>query len=441
MPHQNKRSNVDAAASEMLANARTAAEYVNRAMEMRNKHRTPHSSYVKYDVFEKEETQSLPDYNAGDYDSEIIDDINSNINQIEMPLHGGNYYASSDSVTQRSSKHYSNNDYQRKPNYNRYKEPEQSYGSDYQTQYDTDHAYDDPPYKVVDPPYGSSNADIPKSEIIKHIQHSVMKYMKELEVEGKLPAASVSSERPYTELKTYYRVMPSTTVSPYHDIDAASNQASKIKEKQKVHNTVSSTHSEYFKPAVPPAKSYQSYTTPSDSYHSSTIPTPSYHNGATYSPESVTPHIDLTFRSKARPKPIDLTALDVGQTWSHNLEHPTPTPPTNKHHSYRSTPKPKLHLNSQAYHEINSMTYSPDKDHSNEESDTYESAAHHTPVRFKNGMANVGSSISVGQDGRDEAVVSDQALRDLQDNYRGSMHVINGIPISNPYKFNVQQLK
>lgn len=432
LPHQSKRSNVDAAASEMLANARTAAEYVNRAMEMRHKHRTPHSSYIKYDVFEKEETQSLPKYNAADYESENIYDINSNINQIEMPLHGGNYYASSDSVTQRSSKHHSDNDYHRKPNYNRYKQSEPTYASDYQAQYDTDHAYDDPPYKVVEPPYGSSTADIPKSEIIRHIQQSVMKYMKELEVEGKLPE-TVSTERPYTEVKTYYRVMPSSTAASYHDIDATS----KNKEKQKVHNTVSSTHSEYYKPAVPPAKSYQSYTAASDSYHTSTIPTPTYHNEATYSPESVTPHIDLTFRSKSRPKPIDLTALDVGQTWSHNLDHHAPTPATTKPHSYRSTPKPKIHLNSQAYHEINSMTYAPDKDHSNEETDAYESPAHHTPVRFKNGVASVGSSMSVVQDGHEDAVASDQGSRDLQDNYRGSTHVINGVP----YSFNKHQIK
>lgn len=408
VPTERRRA-VEMVASSALANARTAAEYVSRALEMQGKHRTPpHSNYVKYDVYTNQETKSLQP-NNDDYDDD------DQVNQIEIPV-------KSYPAVPRSSSDF---DYQHR-NYGVRKPPVVTTSAPEQRMHKKVEA-DNIPYVVVEPPYGSTNADIPKSEIIKHIQTSVMRYMKELEAEGRLPSSSVgiaSTERPRTEIKTYYRILPVATASDEY------NKIEKVKDDYSA--VAAATHSEFFKPNS--AKAPQSYQT----FKSTTQSTKEiFHPAAT---TQSTPNIDLTFRSRGRrPKPsIDLAALDVGQSWSHH--------DTTEHR------KPKLHFNSDAYHEINSMTYggggktnlnsgeeAPDNVATYGDSSAYGSSSQVTPVKFKDGdTKHVQSTIAVDSMGSDQNV---EPSISADEHYRGPIHVINGIPVTNPYKFNMDQLK
>lgn len=387
IPHQEQHHSVDMAASKTLSNAQSAAEYVTRALQMRkNLHdKAPHSSYVKYDIYEKEQMKHV----RPTYDRRLVTQ---------------NPNTKSDSIT-RASKIYE--DY-RKPDHSddfgegeyMYKESNHNYNGQYDSHIGVGDNYDN----FKNDMKSLTDSGIPKAELMKHIEKSVVRYMKRLESEGNLPKATTS--RPHTEIKTYYRLPKLNT-----------------EERIKDYTEYKSTESELFKPA--PSQHYKTYKSPNKATYT-TVSTP-------YPEESVAPNIDLTFRSK-RPKPIDFSALDIGQSWSHgsSLDH--------------STKKPKLKFNSQTYQDINAMTYAPGKglvqdEHSYPQSDIYpctstESGFYGTKVR--DGLANVGASITVREKHPEN---SEEALKDLQDHYRKPLQVINGVPVLNPYKLNVDTLK
>lgn len=378
IPHHAQRHSVDMAASETLSNAQTAAEYVTRALQMR-KHlhdKAPHSSYVKYDIYEKEQTQLLrPTHGMN-----------------RRPTYNPNIKA--DAITQ-SSKIYE--DY-RKPGYL------QDFGEGEYMYKESNHKFNDHYDSHSDDNYDNFNnfkpskvADIPKEELIKHIEKSVVRYMKRLESEGNLP--KVSTPRPHTEIKTYYRI-------------PKLNSQERIKD----YTEYTSTESELFQPA--PTKYYKTFKSPKNTY--TTVSTP-YPEESYTTVMSVTPNIDLTFRTKTRPKPIDLSALDVGQSWSHGVDN------------YPKA-KPKLKFNSQTYQDINAMTYAPDRGLVQEESSYTESDGY----PYTTSTANVGASITVREKIPDH---SDEAIKDLQDHYRKPLQIINGIPVLNPYKLNMETLK
>lgn len=388
IPHQAQRHSVDMAASETLSNAQTAAEYVTRALQMR-KHlhdKPPHSSYVKYDIYEKEQTQHLrPTHTT--YRRPVTYKPNTK----------------ADAVTQ-ESKIYE--DY-RKPGYLQdfgegeymYRESNHKFNGHYDSSDDNYDTFrrDIRPLTV---------ADIPKKELIKHIEKSVVRYMKSLESEVNLPKAS--TPRPHTEIKTYYRIPKLNT-----------------QERIKDYTEYTSTESELFKPA--PTKYFKTFKSPNKNTYT-TVSTP-YPEESYTTVMSVTPNIDLTFRTKSRPKPIDLSALDVGQSWSHgsSVDH------------YPKA-KPKLKFNSQTYQDINAMTYTPDRgliqgESSYTESDGYpytSTESGYYATKLRDGVANVGASISVN---------SDDAIKELQDHYRKPLQIINGVPVLNPYKLNMDTLK
>lgn len=392
LPHRQQQHSVDLAASETLSNAQSASEYVTRALQMRKnlRDKAPHSSYVKYDIYEKEQMQHL----HPSHDRRLVTQKPNN---------------KSDLVT-RNSKIYE--DY-RKPDYaNDFGEGELMYReSNHKSngQYDShigDH-YDN----FKNDMKSFTESGIPKGELMKHIEKSVVRYMKRLEAEGNLP--KVSTPRPHTEIKTYYR-LPKL------------NSEERIKD----YTEYKSTESELFRPA--PTKHYKPFKSSNkETYNAVSTPHPEETHTTVM---SVAPNIDLTFRSK-RPKSIDLSALDIGQSWSHgsSLDHFT-------------TKKPKLKFNSQTYQDINAMSYSPVKGLIGEESsytqsDSYpytstESGYYGTKVR--DGMANVGASITVREKHCEN---SNEAMKDLQDHYRKPLQIINGVPVLNPYKLNMDTLK
>lgn len=394
IPHQPQQHSVDLAASETLSNAQSAAEYVTRALQMRKQLRdkAPHSSYVKYDIYEKEKMQHLRPTHA----------------TTRRPV---SYKPTikSDTVT-RNSKIYE--DY-RKPDYSQdfgegeymYKESNHNYNVHY------DPHSRDTYGNIKDELKSSATSEIPKAELIKHIEKSVVRYMKRLEAEGNLP--KVATPRPHTEIKTYYRI-PSL------------NSQERVKD----YTEYTSTESELFKPA--PTKFYKTYKNSNKGTYT-TVSTP-YPEQSYTTVMSVTPDIDLTFRSKVRPKPIDLSALDVGQSWSHGSSLD------------QYTRKPKLKFNSQTYQDINSMTYIPERGLVQEQSSYTESDGYpytstesgNYGTKLRDGVANVGASITVREKIPEN---SEEAMKDLQDHYRKPLQIINGVPVLNPYKVNLDTLK
>lgn len=391
LPHNEQRHSVDMVASQTLSNAQSAAEYVTRALQMRKnlRDKAPHSSYVKYDIYEKEQKQHLrPSYDR--------------LPVTQKPN------LKSDSVP-RNSKVYE--DY-RKPDYSddfgegeyMYKEAVPKFNGHYDSH--TGDSYENFKKNVK----SLTESGIPKAELMKHIEKSVVRYMKHLESEGNLP----TTPRPHTEIKTYYRLPKLNT-----------------EERIKDYTEYASTESELFKPPPPPNNFYKTYKNSNKGTYT-TVSTP--YPEESYTTPNVAPNIDLTFRSK-KPKPIDYSALDIGQSWSHGS--------SSDHHP---TAKPKLKFNSQTYQDINAMTYSPDKgliqvDASNAQSDGYpytsaESGYHSAKVR--DGLANVGASITVREKQPEN---SNEAIKDLQEHYRKPLQIINGVPVLNPYKLNTETLK
>lgn len=386
-------------ASQALANAKTAEEYVNKAMEMRHKydHTTPSSSFVKYDIFENVETKHLSPSQPP--------------SQIEYPIQK----KATTELVEKSAPDYEDSyeDF-RRPDFLRFnaalknfKEQDNAgaYSHQYSDLYDPFAANDDKSHMFQANAPRSVNSNYPsKAEVFRQIEKSVLKYMRELEADGKLPGVS---NRPvaHAEIKTYYRFPTSTVASP--------SPATKIV------NT--GTHSEFFKTTKHGGNKVK---------YSTIKP----FTADTFIPEN----IDLTIPGKKRPKPVDLDALDVGQTWLHSNEQ-------HSHGLRRKPGKPKLHFNSQTYQDINALSFPPNKGPFDEDNVPYSSQSWSDQVNspstlnIKEGAANVGASISFGHN--QEAFGSEDAAKAVHGQYIPSVQIINGVPVANPYKFHMDTLK
>lgn len=417
LPHNEQQHSVDLVASQTLSNAQSAAEYVTRALEMRKnlRDKAPHSSYVKYDIYEKEQKQHFRPFHERPMATQ-----KPNTQMVPVTYNSKNYEdfrtqkptTKSDTVT-RTSKIYE--DY-RKPDYSddfgegeyMYRESNHKYNGNYDS-----HGvgnYDNFQRDVKE----LTESGIPKAELMKHIEKSVVQYMKRLESEGNIP--KLPKARPQTEVKTYYRLPELNSQETIKDYSYAS------------------TESELFKAS--PSDHYKTFKSP----HRNTLTTisTSYPNEPVTA-MSVVPNVDLTIRTK-RPKPIDYTALDIGQSWSYGstTDHRIPAKPK---------PKAKLKFNSQTYQDINAMTYSPQKGLVLEEPSYIQSASepcistesgHHYETKIRDGLANVGASLTVGPKYNDN---SDETIKDLQEHYRKPLQAINGVSVINPYQVNVATLK
>lgn len=437
----------DFAIAEQLANTRTAAEYVNEAMRMRSKHhlKVPQSSYVKYDVYKKQKTKLFKPSSGEESEEEYSNEYN----QIDPPavikyIVGSNPNEEANPATPVATTRMSkfNNDYvysPRKPDYHNNVslgghggQLYTSYGTTYKGHYDKEskdgHVDSDEDAKKKE--------SLPKHEIIQHIQESVIRYMEKLEAEGKLSPTPTQSSPDV--IKTYYR-FPTSTPTP----DELHNDY--------VRSTLryvgsSDGPSEYFK--YPPGATYSPATT-HQTYTNEILPsmmTPASHH--LDQDHNATPNIDLTFRSKARPKPIDLAALDVGQSWSHDSEqladaHQSHKKLNHQKHQQKKL-KEQLNFDAQTYHDINSMGSHKTKSYPEHSTKVFHktTSSHDqlhkvTPVRFKDELHSTGHH-SVAAPPED---FNEDTIKEMQQHYRSPIHVINGIPVVNPYKFNMQQLK
>lgn len=460
VPRSNARpTDVDVYATHTLANAKTAEDYVNKALQMKTKydHTTPSSSFVKYDIYEAEKTKLVPVVSTPSHvtepmipmipsapqahQKEDISDMSKSASEytdfsIEHPQE---YVAQTITTTYKhpsltnhykdlsssssykdlepsNSDHYSNHNHQHQ--HHSYVQGYDPYDTIRNINHDNRNNLDDVMRKLSGYPS--------KDEMIKYIERAVKKYLREYDFGGKLSLAGSPSAQ--GEIKTYYS-FPSSTASPI--------------ESTKLYSA--GIHSEFFKP------SKGSYSTPS------------YSTVKPFAVESYIPEgIDLTIPSKKRPKPIDLSALDVGQSWSHSSQtHGEPVV------TYRKKKKPKIHLSSQTHQDINALPYVPNRgliyddysspystpsaysiDHSN---------SHYAPHKDH----SVGASISFGghshgghhhhhkhkhhshhhDDSKYHHDDSKYHHDDSKTNFVPSMQVVNGIPITNPYKFNMDTLK
>lgn len=468
-----KPADVDVYASQTLANAKTAEEYVNKALEMKNKyeHTTPSSSFVKYDIYEGEKTKLMPVISTPSHvtepmsHKEDISDMTKSASEyssefsFDQPQES--YVHQTTTTTYKHpalSTHFkdldsSNSNYNQNYNflssiqhhYDPYDSIKnlQSYDPIKHINHDNRHSMDDAMRKLVGYPS--------KEDMIKYIERAVKKYLKELEISGKLQSPSPSyspsfspsfssalspsssssssfsplsgSSSAQAEIKTYYRFPSSTPASP---VDST-----------KLYST--GIHSEFFKPNKGSASK------------------PAYVTVKPFTIDSYNPEgIDLTIPSKKRPKPLDLSALDVGQSWQH---------PTSSHQeppiTYRKKKKSKLHLNSQTYHDINSLPYIPNRGLIYDEYSPFSTAT--SIIDHPSGSSHysshkdhaVGASISFGDHahgehrhrhrhhgkGHHHSHHSSHHNDDEKSSFVPSMQVVNGIPVQNPYKFNMDTLK
>lgn len=408
--HPNKPAEVEYLASQSLANAKTAEEYVNKALELKHKyeHTTPSSSFVKYDVYESEKKKRVP---APLQTNQIVESIKINAEENSGDLAKSSteyheYYQAPEVVKTTTTTTYnpdafkdlesSNSDFTQQFANNYDSSYGQAYGAIQNINYENQ--------KAMSEVYNKFSGYPSKQELYEYIEKAVMKYMTELNLGAKLGNSISPAPSAHAEIKTYYR-LPSALPSPSTTTKLIST----------------GTHSEFFKPAKSLKGSY-----------------------ATVKPfvmETYTPNtIDLTGRYKKRPSALDLATLDVGQTLSHSSN-------SDSAGVYHKPYKPKYHLNSQTYHDINSLPYSPNRGLLYDSHTPYTSATSSyrdyadasSGTSYKDdGLSNVGASISFGSQGQSDTSESEKAT---QSQFTPSMQVINGIPVTNPYKFNMHTLK
>lgn len=439
-----KPADVDEYASQTLANAKTAQDYVHKAIEMKHKyaeHTTPSSSYMKYDIYEPDQTKTKLIPIVSSTARPVAENITPKEDITDLSKSPSEYteylsqqpqeYLAHQTTTTTTYKH---------PQYDAHMHTlkdldsaNTDYSQHYLSQYG-DH-YDSIKSLQQDHQRDSINSALrklagypSKEDMIKYIERAVKKYLREMDLTGKLGSSALSSQpSAHAEIKTYYRFPSTTTPSPL--------------EATKMYSA--GTHSEFFKPSKALKQMYSLNTVKPFAMES--------YGSVPYVPEGV----DLTVRAKKRPKPIDLANLDVGQSWSHSgagLEPSLPyRPPKPK--------KPKLHISTQTYHDINAMPYVPTRGAAPvyEEYSPYSTASafveqptggfHSYNSHSAQKDLPVGASISFGGHSHGGRHLSggyshpyDEATS-AKSQFVPSMQVVNGLPVKNPYKFNMETLK
>ncbi|XP_075155867.1 uncharacterized protein LOC142229213 [Haematobia irritans] len=222
----------------------------------------------------------------------------------------------------------------------------------------------------------SASTEIPKAEIMKQIEKSVIRYMKELEAEGKIVAAPKSQEP-----KTYFKVV----TLPGSDEKHIGTSTLKPK-----YNPSSNGYGEGYKHTIAhtpssgsshaaPATKYSKNSGSKNSYHSENENT--YQNSGHEVTDVLAPNVEFIYKIKTKAplhtatvktvsKPYSLPIKHGYEQFDHStalknleefdLSHVVTTPDPDDHQSITSasTSKPsKLYFNSEIYHDINSMPY------------------------------------------------------------------------------------
>lgn len=460
-PHRSSRpGNVDAVASESLANTRTAEEYVNQALKLGKKlGGTPHSSFVKYDVYEKEETQNLePDH-------------------MDMPMYNRRPLRSNAMLPLANNRHEKNYVEYKKPNfYPEEREPQANFnlyknGYSYQTSstLKPHNAMSNRPKHFWSENENSNFNEKTSVEYIKPNSHRDERNF------DNSPAMDNSYKNPNEQvLQNPYKISSNRQKS-FMPAESSNIHITKSSKKKPLNHMSDFATGDFYENFSGKDKSYEHKNTNFELYKPQA--TTSY-NSASYSHvidkiKNKTPSVDLTFGSKKRQNIIDLAALDVGQTWTHgpsydhsnkgyNINNKKPKldnykkpkvefnsaemyhhfsddnkeftnyksqQPENYESSANSYRKPKLEFNSQTYHDINAMDGSGTKMYSVQEP-REEYPPKYEPFLIRDHLTSVGASISVEKptDGYNE-----DPLKNL--------HVVNIGSATKPYKLNSNVVK
>lgn len=213
----------------------------------------------------------------------------------------------------------------------------------------------------------SASTEIPKAEIMKQIEQSVIKYMKELEAEGKILAAPQNQES-----KTYFKVVtiPGTDEKR---IATTTNKPTKYL------SASSGSYHESYKHSPSHSVAMQS-----QKYHKNLNPKSNYHpeNESTYQTSThdvaeLTPNVEFIYKIKTKAplhtatvktvsKPYNLPLKSYDQ-FDHSsalknleefdLSHVVTTPDPEENQSASLNKPNKLYFNSEIYHDINSLPY------------------------------------------------------------------------------------
>ncbi|XP_073828611.1 uncharacterized protein [Musca autumnalis] len=231
----------------------------------------------------------------------------------------------------------------------------------------------------------SASTEIPKAEIMKQIEKSVIRYMKELEAEGKI-IASPKNQEP----KTYFKVV---TVPGSEEKRIASGSKSK-------YSSSSNNYGENYKHSIVHAPSSSgsssgpsSHSAGPGKYNKKAENNNAYvlENESTYQNQGhevtdvLTPNVEFIYKIKTKAPLHTATVKTVSKPYSLNLKpsfeqfdhstalknledfdltHVVTTPDPEEHQSISSASsnKPsKLYFNSEIYHDINSMPYKQQK--------------------------------------------------------------------------------
>ncbi|XP_061390112.1 probable basic-leucine zipper transcription factor Q [Musca vetustissima] len=226
----------------------------------------------------------------------------------------------------------------------------------------------------------SASTEIPKAEIMKQIEKSVMRYMKELEAEGKIIAAPKSQEP-----KTYFKVV--TVPGTEEKRIAASSTKSKYSSPPNNYGGEtykhSIVHSEPIRGSGSPSSSGSSkYNKNQESKNAFVLENESTYQSQGHEVTDVlAPNVEFIYKIKTKAplhtatvktvsKPYSLPLKPSYDQFDHStalknledfdLSHVVTTPDPDEHQSISSASsnKPsKLYFNSEIYHDINSMSY------------------------------------------------------------------------------------
>ena len=213
----------------------------------------------------------------------------------------------------------------------------------------------------------SASTEIPKAEIMKQIEQSVIKYMKELEAEGKIIAAPQNQEP-----KTYFKVITipgtdekriaSTTIKPTKYVSTSSGSYPESYKYIPSHSGAAQSQKYHKNPN--PKSNYQSE-------NESTYQT------STHDVAELTPNVEFIYKIKTKAPLHTATVKTVSKPYNlpiksydhfdhssalknleeFDLSHVVTTPDPEDHQSASSNKPNKLYFNSEIYHDINSLPY------------------------------------------------------------------------------------
>ncbi|KAH8394449.1 hypothetical protein KR222_005716, partial [Zaprionus bogoriensis] len=253
----------------------------------------------------------------------------------------------------------------------------------------------------------SASTEIPKAEIMKQIEKSVIKYMRELEAEGKIITTPQELAPPAT--KTYYKLLSlpassggstslvddkrysGSTVRPKYSGAASGGQSRQPSPYQSMQSqsqaqplSTSAQHHQMGKPGSK-GQRYQSET--ETAYQAPDLPA-----------DALAPNVEFIYKIKTRAplqtatvktvsKPYTLPLKSSAEHFDHgaalknieefDLSHVVTTPEREleQEQPQRVTTKPqKLYFNSEIYHDINSLPYKPEKLRGSSQMHTVQSA-------------------------------------------------------------------